>query len=112
MQRLFDQMKAEAMPLGSQLIEQEADLDRQFANRTVTPESLKDIHRGGRGNPGRIAGNPPEISPLDRRHPQPVANDSDMQNCAAMAAVIGATTSRLPPPGGLYPARQTDIVRN
>jgi hypothetical protein len=40
-QRLFDQMKAEAMPLGSRLIEQEADLDKQFANRTVTPESLK-----------------------------------------------------------------------
>ena len=40
-QRLFDQMKAEAMPLGSRLIEQEADLDRQFADRTVTPESLK-----------------------------------------------------------------------
>jgi hypothetical protein len=40
-QRLFDSMKAEAMPLGVRLIEQEADLDRQFAQRTVTPESLK-----------------------------------------------------------------------
>ncbi len=40
-QRLFDSMKAEAMPLGARLIEQEADLDRQFAARTVTPESLK-----------------------------------------------------------------------
>ncbi|XIA66049.1 Spy/CpxP family protein refolding chaperone [Bradyrhizobium sp. TZ2] len=40
-QRLFDSMKAEAMPLGSKLVEQEADLDKQFANRTVTPESLK-----------------------------------------------------------------------
>jgi hypothetical protein len=29
------------MPLGTRLIEQEADLDRQFAGRTVTPESLK-----------------------------------------------------------------------
>ena len=41
MQRLFNSMKAEAMPLGSKLIEQEADLDKQFANRTVTPESLR-----------------------------------------------------------------------
>ena len=40
-QRLFDSMKAETMPLGARLIEQEADLDRQFAQRTVTPESLK-----------------------------------------------------------------------
>ena len=41
MQRLFDSMKAEAMPLGARLIEQEAELDRQFATRAVTPESLK-----------------------------------------------------------------------
>jgi hypothetical protein len=41
MQNLFDQMKSEAVPLGSRLIEQESDLDRDFANHTVTPESLK-----------------------------------------------------------------------
>jgi len=40
-QQLFDSMKQEALPLGSKLIEQEADLDRQFAGRMVTPESLK-----------------------------------------------------------------------
>jgi Spy/CpxP family protein refolding chaperone len=40
-QRLFDAMKDEAMPLGARLIEQETELDRQFASRTVTPESLK-----------------------------------------------------------------------
>jgi hypothetical protein len=34
-------MKAEAIPLGSKLIEQEADLDRQVASRPITPESLK-----------------------------------------------------------------------
>src|ERR1700730_6323137 len=38
---LFDSMKQEALPLGAKLIEQEADLDRQFANHTVTPASLK-----------------------------------------------------------------------
>ena len=38
---MFDAMKAEALPLGSKLIEQEADLDKQFASRTITPESLK-----------------------------------------------------------------------
>jgi hypothetical protein len=37
---LFDSMKAEAVPLGSRLIEQEADLDKQFASRSVTPETL------------------------------------------------------------------------
>jgi Spy/CpxP family protein refolding chaperone len=38
---MFDSMKAEALPIGSKLIEQEADLDKQFASRTITPESLK-----------------------------------------------------------------------
>jgi Spy/CpxP family protein refolding chaperone len=40
-QRLFDSMKAEAVPIGRKLIEREADLDKQFADRTVTPDSLK-----------------------------------------------------------------------
>jgi hypothetical protein len=34
-------MKAEAVPLGSRLLEQESDLDRDFANHTITPDSLK-----------------------------------------------------------------------
>jgi LTXXQ motif family protein len=38
---LFDSMKAEAVPLGAKLLEQEAALDEQFASRSVTPESLK-----------------------------------------------------------------------
>ncbi|MGI8524984.1 MAG: Spy/CpxP family protein refolding chaperone [Pseudolabrys sp.] len=39
--RLFDTMKQEAIPLGEQLLEQESELDRQFAGHGVTPESLK-----------------------------------------------------------------------
>jgi Spy/CpxP family protein refolding chaperone len=38
---LFDSMKSDAQPLGLKLIDQEADLDKQFASRSVTPESLK-----------------------------------------------------------------------
>ena len=40
-QSLFDSMKAEAVPLGEKLLAQEAALDEQFNNRSVTPESLK-----------------------------------------------------------------------
>jgi Spy/CpxP family protein refolding chaperone len=40
-QKLFDSMKAEAQPLGSKLIEQEASLDEQFANHSMTPEKLR-----------------------------------------------------------------------
>lgn len=41
LQRMFDSMKTEALPLGARLVEQEAELDRQFAERTITPERLK-----------------------------------------------------------------------
>ena len=37
---LFDSMKAEAVPLGAKVLEQEAALDQQFANHSVTAESL------------------------------------------------------------------------
>ncbi len=40
-QRLFDSMKAEALPVGAKLIEQETELDRLFASRSITPETLK-----------------------------------------------------------------------
>jgi hypothetical protein len=40
-QNLFDSMKAEALPLGAKLLDQEATLDRQFASRSITPETLK-----------------------------------------------------------------------
>lgn len=39
-QQLFEAMKREAVPLGVRLIEQERDLDRLFASRTVTPATL------------------------------------------------------------------------
>jgi Spy/CpxP family protein refolding chaperone len=38
---LFAAMKAEAVPIGEQLIAQEADLDKQFADKTMTPARLE-----------------------------------------------------------------------
>ncbi|MFW6028191.1 MAG: hypothetical protein ACOC9Q_01550 [bacterium] len=40
MEGLLASMKAEAIPLGEELIAQESDLDRQFSERTVTEASL------------------------------------------------------------------------
>src|SRR6266436_3691578 len=42
MQDLFAAMRAEAIPLGDRLIAQEAELDRQFADKTISPASLAD----------------------------------------------------------------------
>ncbi|HEX8165698.1 MAG TPA: Spy/CpxP family protein refolding chaperone [Beijerinckiaceae bacterium] len=40
MQGLYEAMKAEAVSLGERLIAQEADLERQFRERSVSPASL------------------------------------------------------------------------
>ena len=40
-QKLFFEMRTEALPVGAKLIEQEAALDLQFVNRTITVERLK-----------------------------------------------------------------------
>jgi len=40
MEEFLTAMKAEATPLGERLIAQEADLDRQFAHKTITAASL------------------------------------------------------------------------
>jgi hypothetical protein len=39
--RLFDAMQSEAIPLGQRLVAAERALDRDFAERTITPERLK-----------------------------------------------------------------------
>ena len=39
-QEMFSAMKIETTPIGDRLIEQESDLDRHFADRTITAESL------------------------------------------------------------------------
>jgi Spy/CpxP family protein refolding chaperone len=51
-QALLAAMKAEAVPLGETLIAREADLDRQFADKTMTParlEALTDAIGAGNG---------------------------------------------------------------
>ena len=40
--QLFDTMKAEALPLGRQLLGEEAALDHAFASRSITVERLKE----------------------------------------------------------------------
>jgi Spy/CpxP family protein refolding chaperone len=37
---LFEEMKAEAIPLGEQIISEETALDRLFADQTITPAML------------------------------------------------------------------------
>jgi hypothetical protein len=41
-QELFEHMKAEALPLGARLIEQEIALDQLFATHSITPVRLED----------------------------------------------------------------------
>lgn len=39
--QMLESMKREAIPIGQQLIAREADLDRRFAERTITPDALQ-----------------------------------------------------------------------
>jgi Spy/CpxP family protein refolding chaperone len=41
--QMFEAMKAEAVPLGEKLIAQEGELDRLFAGRTITADSLRSV---------------------------------------------------------------------
>jgi hypothetical protein len=50
-QGMFSAMKAETTPIGTKLIDQEGDLDRQFAGRTVTAECGRS--EGNEGPDGR-----------------------------------------------------------
>lgn len=45
MRALFEAMKAEVVPIGERLIAQETELDRQFAEKTITLASLTDMTR-------------------------------------------------------------------
>lgn len=40
---LFESMKRESIPLGARFIEEEMELDRQFATRAVNPHSLRTV---------------------------------------------------------------------
>src|SRR3954468_1625445 len=40
--QLFHSMKAEAVPIGAKLLEQETALDKQFAGHTISPDGLND----------------------------------------------------------------------
>jgi Spy/CpxP family protein refolding chaperone len=42
MRELVSAMRAEAIPIGEEIIARETELDRQFASRTVTPTSLQE----------------------------------------------------------------------
>ena len=87
-QGLFDAMKAEALPLGSRLIEQEAALDRQFAMHTVTPESLRTATAEVAGTQGALRETRPQISFARRSRSSHRTKCSAMPNYAAMAATI------------------------
>jgi hypothetical protein len=41
LQALFGSMKREALPIGAKLLEEGSELDRDFATKTITPETLK-----------------------------------------------------------------------
>ena len=117
MQRLFNSMKAEAMPLGAKLIEQEAELDKQFADPHGHAGKPEGVHRGRCRDAGDATRNPSEISFVDWKHPDPVADDkvcgiarlrrrpstSNTTTMTAPAALLSMIASQPPLPRCRHP---------
>jgi hypothetical protein len=80
-QSLLAAMKAEAIPLGETLIAQEAELDRQFASRSVTPVSLAAMTQSIGGTQGalRAAHLKYHLSTLEILTPQQVQRYSQLR---------------------------------
>jgi hypothetical protein len=51
---LYDEMKAEAVPVGETLVAYESELDRAFAERTISPDSLAALTAQIGGTQGRL----------------------------------------------------------
>ncbi len=66
MQELFAAMKAETVPLGEKLIAQEADLERQFAGKTITEASLAAAMQAISSDASGTQNRSPQISSRDR----------------------------------------------
>ena len=85
----LNSMKAEAVSLGSKLIEQEAgELDRQFSGRTIAPESLQEHDGAICSDPGPAARDTSEVTHLSHtRAAGARSRSSNMRRCAAMPAM-------------------------
>ena len=87
-QELHAAMQAEAIPLGERLIEQETDLDRQFATKSVTPASLQAATAGIGATQGalRLAHLRYHLSTLDVLTPEQVRRYSELRGYQASEA--------------------------
>ena len=54
--RVFESMKTESIPLGARLIEEETELDGQFATRAITPDSLRTVTAAAARTQGELRG--------------------------------------------------------
>ena len=87
-QRLFDAMKQEAVPLGNKLVEQETELDRLFSARVVTSEVTQGGPRCHFGNPGTAPRKPPQISSIRQLPCSTGAKCSNTRSCAGTNALM------------------------
>lgn len=87
--QLYDAMKAEAIPLGQQLIAAEADLDHQFSGRTITPASLTAASAkiGATQGELRAAHLKYHLSMMDVLTPEQIARYSELRGYGAAAPV-------------------------
>jgi Spy/CpxP family protein refolding chaperone len=90
-QQLFDSMKGEAVSLGMKLIEQEAELDRQFSGRSITPERLKAMTAAIAATQGQLRETHLKyhLSTAALLHPQQIAQYAELRGYAGGHAPAG-----------------------
>jgi hypothetical protein len=87
MQEFVANMKAETIPIGEAIIAQEAELERQFASRTITPTSLEETTAqiGGMQAALRAAHLKYHLSTLDALNPTQIARYAELRGYSAKA---------------------------
>src|SRR5437762_12696619 len=95
MEALITAMKAEAIPLGVQLIVQEADLDKQFANRTINPGKLGGLHGCNRTHARSAAAGTSQVPPVHRRGTDARSGPAVRRTSRLQQSHASARTSRV-----------------
>jgi hypothetical protein len=110
-QRLFDSMKAEAVPLGSKLLEQEDRSGQAIRQPRSDGRDPQGVHCSDSCNARGAAGDPSQVSFVDGRHPYLCAK-AEICGIARIWRRPSAPPSMIALFSGLYPANQPVMVRS
>jgi hypothetical protein len=112
-ERLFEQMKSEALPLGQKLLTAERNLDRAFADRAMTPEQLQAMTADIAETQGKLrnAHLKYHLATAALLNADQVRRYSELRGYTAGTQVnaSGSTNQMMPPQGTMGPTMHTHM---